>query len=64
MKKRHEEKLVILSIVLFILFNAPVLLLFNTASERFGLPAIYIYIFSIWLASIIVPYIIFKKFDE
>ena len=36
MKKRHEQKLVILSVVLFVLFNAPVLLLFNKIENYFG----------------------------
>ena len=31
MKKRHEQKLVILSIALLVLFNAPILLLFNSS---------------------------------
>jgi len=64
MKKRHEQKLVILSMVLFVLFNAPILLLFNQVKEYFGLPVIYIYIFGIWLASSIISFVIFKKFDE
>ena len=64
MKKRHKQKLVVLSIALFIMFNAPVLLLFNNAKETFGLPLIYIYIFAIWLASSIFSLLIFKKFDE
>ena len=64
MKKRHEQKLVILSMVLFLSFNAPILLLFNQVKEYFGLPFIYIYIFGIWLASSIISFVIFKKFDE
>ena len=64
MKKRHEQKLVIQSMVLFVLFNAPILLLFNQVKEYFGLPFIYIYIFGIWFASTIISFVIFKKFDE
>ena len=50
--------------VLFVLFNAPILLLFNQLKEYFGLPFIYIYIFGIWFASSIISFVIFKKFDE
>ena len=64
MKKRHEQKLVILSMVLFVLFNAPILLLFNQVKEYFGLPFIYIYIFGIWFASSIISFVIFKKYEE
>ncbi|MBP8084836.1 hypothetical protein [Cloacibacterium sp.] len=64
MKKRHEQKLVILSVVLFVLFNAPVLLLFNKIENYFGLPFIYVYIFGIWLLSVVISFVIFKKFDE
>ncbi|KEY19854.1 hypothetical protein [Kaistella antarctica] len=64
MKKRHQQKLVILSIALFILFNAPVLLLFNSSQNLIGLPIIYAYIFLVWAASCITSFIIFKKFDE
>lgn len=64
MKKRHKQKLVMLSIVLFVLFNAPVLLLFNSAKELLGLPLIYIYIFSVWLASSVASFFVFRKFDE
>lgn len=64
MKKRHQQKLVILSIALFILFNAPVLLLFNRSQELVGFPIIYVYLFIVWAASSISSFFIFKKFDE
>ncbi|ACU07460.1 hypothetical protein FIC_01010 [Flavobacteriaceae bacterium 3519-10] len=64
MKKRHKQKLVILSIILFVMFNAPVLLLFNNVQPVAGLPLIYFYIFIIWLASSVVSFLIFRKFDE
>ncbi len=64
MKKRHQQKLIILSIALFILFNAPVLLLFNSSQKLIGLPIIYGYIFFVWAASCLTSFIIFKKFHE
>lgn len=64
MKNRHKQKLVIISIIVFMLFNAPVLLLFNKAEGTFGLPLIYVYLFSVWLLLCVVSLIIIKKFDE
>ncbi|OWR14005.1 hypothetical protein [Chryseobacterium sp. VAUSW3] len=64
MKKRHKQKLVILSITLFVMLNAPVLLLFNHTQAILGLPMIYLYLFMIWLASSIASFLIFWKFDE
>lgn len=64
MKKRHKQKLVILSITIFVMLNAPVLLLFNHTQAILGLPIIYLYLFMIWLASSIASFLIFWKFDE
>ena len=64
MKIRHQQKLVILSIVLFILLNAPVLLLFNSARQWAGIPSVYAYLFAVWAGSCVSSYFIFKKFDE
>ncbi len=64
MKKRHQQKLVVLSLVLFILLNAPILLLFNQVKEIFGLPLLLVYLFSIWLLSSLASFLLFKKFDE
>jgi hypothetical protein len=61
MKKRHEQKLVILSVVLFVLFNAPILLLFNKIENYFRASIIYVYIFGIWLLSVIISFVIFKN---
>lgn len=64
MKKRHQQKLVIVSLVLFIGLNLPILLLFDSSKSVFGFPAIYIYFFSIWLASVMVSLYIVKKYNE
>lgn len=64
MKKRHQQKLVILSIALLILFNAPVLLLFNKPNIGIGLPLIYVYLFFVWGASCVSSFLIFKKYNE
>ncbi|MDQ1802901.1 MULTISPECIES: hypothetical protein [Chryseobacterium] len=64
MKKRHEQKLIILSIGLVILFSIPISLLFNSEKDTFGYPVILIYIFAVWMISIIISFIIVKKYDE
>jgi hypothetical protein len=64
MKKRHQQKLIILSFILLSLFNFPLLLLFNTSSSFLGFPVIYFYIFFVWIVDIIVSYKILKKYYE
>ncbi|AZA86155.1 hypothetical protein EG349_04830 [Chryseobacterium shandongense] len=64
MKKRHEQKLIILSIGLMIAFSIPVSLLFNSERELSGYPMILIYIFVLWMVSIIISFVIIKKYDE
>jgi hypothetical protein len=64
MKKRHEQKLIILSFGLLILFSAPIILLFNSEKEVLGFPLIYVYIFAVWLFSALTSLIILKKYDE
>lgn len=64
MKKRHEQKLVILSMLILIALNIPLLLLFDSSKPLFGFPVVYIYIFSTWLFSIAITYLIIKKYYE
>ncbi|MCF6182320.1 MAG: hypothetical protein L3J60_09890 [Lutibacter sp.] len=64
MKKRHQQKLIVLTVLLLFLFNIPLILLFNNSKPIFGLPALYVYIFLIWIASIIFTYVILKKYYE
>lgn len=64
MKKRHEQKLIILSIGLMIAFSIPVSLLFNSEREVFGYPMILIYLFVFWMISIVISLVIVKKYNE
>ena len=64
MKKRHEQKLVVLAIALFLLFNIPFVLIFNIEGAVFGIPTFYFSVFSIWLLSIIISYIVLKRHYE
>ncbi|WP_294824051.1 hypothetical protein [uncultured Flavobacterium sp.] len=64
MKKRHEQKLIILSLLLLLAFNLPLLLLFDSSRPLWGIPVIYIYFFSVWLASVLLTFYIIKKYYE
>ena len=64
MKKRHEQKLIVLSIALFLLFNIPFVLIFNFEGALFGIPTFYFSIFSIWLLSIIISGVVLKRHYE
>ncbi|MGY0392231.1 hypothetical protein ACW5R3_06735 [Bizionia sp. KMM 8389] len=64
MKKRHEQKLVVLAIALFLIFNVPLILIFNFEGAVLGIPILYFTIFSVWLLSIIVSYIVLKRHYE
>ncbi|WP_093026104.1 hypothetical protein [Pustulibacterium marinum] len=64
MKKRHEQKLVVLSLALALLLNMPLILIFNEDGVIFGFPTLYFIIFSVWLFSIIISFIIIKRHYE
>jgi len=61
MKKRHEQKLILLGIVLAILFNIPMILILEGSEAFFGIPKFYVLIFSIWGLSTLISYIILKR---
>lgn len=64
MKKRHQQKLILISIVLFFLWNVPFVTIFDGEAEIFGFPMFYVFIFLSWLVSIVLAYIILKRFYE
>jgi hypothetical protein len=64
MKKRHEQKLILISLGLFIAFNLPILLLFDSNLDFLGIPKVYIFIFSVWASSIILTFYISKRYNE
>jgi hypothetical protein len=63
-KKRHEQKLVLLSIAIFLILNMPFIFIFESEDAILGIPILYFSIFSIWLFSIIVSYIVLKRHYE
>jgi hypothetical protein len=46
--ERKGQRLIALFIFGCLLFNYPVLSLFNVATEAFGVPVLYAYIFAAW----------------
>lgn len=64
MKKRHQQKLVVLSLLLLLVLNLPIVLLFDSADNVLGFPVIYIYIFSIWLFSVLMSWIVVRRYYE
>ena len=64
MKKRHQQKLVVLSVLLLLVLNLPIVLLFDSADNVFGFPVIYIYIFSVWLFSVLMSWIVVQRYHE
>ncbi len=46
--ERRGQRLIALFILGCVLFNYPVLSLFNVATEVFGVPVLYVYIFTAW----------------
>lgn len=53
-----QQRLIAITIFLTCLFNFPILSLFNKANFVFGIPIIYVYVFTVWLVGIIVVAVI------
>ena len=64
MKKRHQQKLVVLSLLLLLALNLPLVLLFDSSESFFGFPIIYIYIFSVLLFSVLMSWIVVQRYYE
>ena len=64
MKKRHQQKLVVISVLLLLVLNLPIVLLFDSADSVLGFPVIYIYIFSVWLFSVLMSFIVVQRYYE
>lgn len=64
LKKRHEQKLVILALALLVAFNIPMVYIFDIDTAIFGIPVLYAFIFFIWLLAIVISYIILNRHYE
>jgi len=56
--------MIIVSMILLVGFNLPIVLLFDSANNFLGFPVVYIYFFSMWLFSILVSILIVKRYNE
>ena len=54
----------LISVILLMALNMPVVLLFNSAGPVMGSPAILFYVFLVWGVSAIVSLIIIKRYGE
>lgn len=64
MKKRHQQKLIVLAFFLFVALNIPILLLFDSNHQFMGLPLIYVYLFSVWVLSVVISLVIVNRYYE
>ncbi|WP_132703988.1 hypothetical protein [Winogradskyella wandonensis] len=64
MKKRHEQKLIINSIAVFIILNIPLIFIFNSDKSVFGVPIFYFAVFCVWAISILISYVVLKRHYE
>ncbi len=62
MKKRHQQKLVILSIGLIIFLNLPIIYIFNVDKALMGIPVLYAYVFIVWSVSIIITCTVINRY--
>lgn len=61
METYKDQKLLIISCLFLVLFTFPVLSIFNSESSINGIPVLYLYIFSVWILSIITIFRVIKK---
>jgi len=59
--KIRQQKLVFLGILLLLLLSYPFITIVNKVALVAGFPALYLYIFSIWIIAIFVLYLVTDK---
>lgn len=65
MRKRDQQKFVVVSIVLGILFIFPIVQgLSQFQFQVFGFPAFYAIVFAIWLSSVGITFYLLKRYDK
>ena len=64
MKKRHQQKLIFLSFILFLGLNFPIILLADSSTPVLGIPATLFYVFVWWLIGSVLSFIILHKYYE
>jgi hypothetical protein len=59
--KRQNERLIVLLVLGVIALNYPLLSLFSKVQLLFGIPILYLYIFSVWFVLIVCIALILEK---
>ncbi len=59
--KGLAEKLALLFVLGALLLNFPVLAIFNRAMTVAGIPVLYVYLFGIWCAGIVVVFVLARS---
>lgn len=58
---RQGQQLLGIFLLGILLFNFPLIALFNVSATVFGLPVLYVYIFCVWLALIGLTYLVIER---
>ena len=61
MKKRHQQKLVILALGVAMAVNLPLVWIFNHLTVIAGIPLLYFYLFAVWLGSVCISYYVIRR---
>jgi len=56
-----EQKLIFISVLFLILFNFPMLSIFNVGGSINGIPTLYMYVFLVWILFIAVTFSVLRK---
>jgi uncharacterized membrane protein len=56
-----EQKLIFISILFLILFNFPMLSIFNVEGSVNGIPTMYMYVFLVWTLFIVIIFSVLRK---
>ncbi len=64
MKKRHQQKLIVLSVSLMFIWNIPLMMLFDQDIIVWGFPFFYFSIFLSWLLAVGIAYFMIKRYDR
>lgn len=56
-----EQKLIFISLLFLILFNFPILSIFNLEGSINGIPTLYMYVFLVWILFIAVIFSVLRK---
>ena len=56
-----EQKLIFISVLFLILFNFPVLSIFNIDESINGIPTLYMYVFFVWMLFIMLIFNVLRK---